>query len=381
MTTNEEWTHRILEHRIAISDTILFSDSEAPNSCFSPDRGILYTTYMASKRNYGESGDVVALAITPLCQPHRSRTIIIAERGVTECVKDARKLMNCNCFHYFTNEVLYTAKTHFGENGDIMHGLVRILFAADGDRYYYTDYDPVNATVAEIKPLKVMFHDEARPFTGEILRAYLEEHGYADFNKEESGETLILSDKFRLHHDGYRYTLATAAWAWPVAMRIKEGSDTMEFVGCLKQSAQYEAQSAIVDGQMYAVLRGAKTDDFFVSDDLGKSFRPIGRIDFNTTRPQLCPYKGEILVAVSKKGVLPNKVRDGRNNILLLCGKGDKLSNYREVFHVKDPLGMVYYDIQDYKGTLFMLWSSADLYVDKNPQAKDLLWFARLGEI
>ena len=379
--TNDEWTRRILDHRTAISDTIAFSDSEAPNSCFSPDRGIFYTAYMASRRNYGESGDIVALGITPVCQPHRARTVIIAERGVTPCVKDARKLMNSNCFHYYTDEVLYKAKTHFGETADILREFVRILFCADGERYYYTDYDILNDSVGEIRPLKVAFHGEERHFTGDVFRAYLEENGYEDFNKEEAGETLILSDKFRLQEDGYRYTMATAAWAWPVAMRMKDGSDVMEFIGCLKQSAQYEAQSAIANGKMYAVLRGAKTDDFFISDDMGRSFRPVGRIDFNTTRPQLCPYKGKVLVAVSKKGILPNKVRDGRNNIMLLYGEGDNLASYRPVFFVKDQLGIVYYDIQDYKETLFMFWSSSDLYVDKNPQAKDLLWFARLGEI
>ena len=46
-----------------------------------------------------------------------------------------------------------------------------------------------------------------------------------------------------------------------------------------------------------------------------------------------------------------------------------------------DPLGFVYYDFFDYKDTLYMTWSNAELYVDKNPQAKDLLWFVRLGEI
>ena len=379
--TNEEWTHRILEHRIAISDTIAFTDAEAPNSCFSPDRGIMYTAYMASRRNYGESGDIVALGITPLCQPHRSRSIIVAERGVTPCVKDARKLMNSNCFYYETDEILYTAKTHFGQTGEIKRGYVRILFCANGDDYFYTDYDILSDSFGEIKPLLVQYNDKIQHFTGAVFRAYLESLGYQDFNKEETGETLILSDKFRLHSDGYRYTMATAAWAWPTTMRMKDGSDVMEFVGTLQQSAQYEAQSAIVNDKMYVVLRGSKTDDFFISDNIGKSFRPIGRIDFNTTRPQLCPYKDKVLVAVSKKGILPNKVRDGRNNILLLCGEGDNLVDYKQVFHVKDQLGIVYYDLQDYKETLFMIWSSGDLYVDKNSQAKDLLWFVRLGEI
>jgi hypothetical protein len=112
---------------------------------------------------------------------------------------------------------------------------------------------------------------------------------------------------------------------------------------------------------------------------MGKSFRPIGRVDFNTTRPQLLTYKDKIIIAVSKKNIEPNFVRDGRNNLLLLCGEGENLAEYKQIFHVVDPYGMVYYDIQEYKGSLYMFWSSGDLYVDKNPQAKDLLWFARLG--
>ena len=69
---NTEWTHRILEHRIAVSDTWAFTHSEASNSCFSPDRGLFYTVYTASRRNYGESHDVLAMNITPVCQPHRA---------------------------------------------------------------------------------------------------------------------------------------------------------------------------------------------------------------------------------------------------------------------------------------------------------------------
>ena len=65
--------------------------------------------------------------------------------------------------------------------------------------------------------------------------------------------------------------------------------------------------------------------------------------------------------------------------MILLCGEGDQLSNYEKVFQVIDPFGIVYYDIVDYKGLLHVIWSSADLYLDRNPQAKDLLWFARIG--
>jgi len=380
--TNEEWTHLLLEHRTAVSDTVTFTHSEAPNSCFDPDRGMFYTVYCASRRNYGEAHDIIALCITPVCQPHKAVTKIIAERGVPPIGDTGRQmLINPTCYYYNTNEVLCHAGTHFGQSADIMRGFVRITFSILGDASYYTDYDIVNGVFSEIKPLRIMFHGEPVHFTGDVFRTYLEEQNFHDFNAEEHDENLILSDKFRLQPDGYRYALATAAWAWPAVVRVKDGSDVLEFVGAIPQAAQYEAQSAVVNGVMYAILRGAKTDDFFLSEDMGRTWQPVGRIDFNTTRPQLCPYKDKLLIAVSKKNVLPNRVRDGRNNILLLCGEGKDLSKYRRIFQVTDPLGIVYYDLQNYKDNLFLFWSSAALYVDRNPQAKDLLWYARLGEI
>ena len=376
---NEQWTHRILEHRTAVSDTVSFTHSEAPNSCYSPDRGMFYTVYTASRRCYGEAHEVVALVLTPVCQPNRFQTRIIAERGVTPGLENVKKIIGQSCFYYTTDEGLYNVKTHFGKTADIFRGYVRITLSLDGDRLYYTDYDIVNDSFSEMKPLNVLYKGQVQPFTGEVFRNYLADQGFHDFNSEEKGETLILTDKFHLHSDGYRYTLATAAWAWPALMRLKAGSDIMEFVGVIPQCAQYEAQSALLDDRIYAILRGSKGDNLMVSDDWGKTFRGIGRIEFNTTRPQLLTHDGELLIGVSLKGILPNRVRDGRNNLRLLRGKGDDLTGYKEVFMVTDPLGMVYYDIQDYKGFLYMFWSSADLYVDKNPQAKDLIWYVRLG--
>ena len=378
---NKEWAHRILEHKVAISDTLAFTHSEASNSCFSPDRGLFYTVYTASRRSYGESHDVLAMNITPVCQPHRSITKIILEIDSQNCLKGAKKVLCPNCFYYTTDEILYNVKTHFRQTADIYRGFVRITLEVDGKAHYYLDYDIVNDSFSEIRPLKVIFHGETVHFTGEIFKAYVEEMGCPDYNQRESDEDLILSDKFHLHDDGYYYTLATAAWSWPALMRIKKGSDVMEFVGIIRKSAQYEAQSAILNGKIYAILRGASEEDFYISDDMGKTFRPVGRVDFNTTRPQLFAYRNQIYIAVSKKGVEPNYVRDGRNNLLLLRGEGDDLSKYEQLFHISDPYGMVYYDMLEYKGRIFMFWSSADLYVDRNPQAKDLLWFAGLGEL
>mgnify|MGYP002510314382 CR=1 FL=1 len=84
-------------------------------------------------------------------------------------------------------------------------------------------------------------------------------------------------------HEGWWYSCITSYWCQPIIYRTKDGS-LFVFVGLVDQVAQYEAQTAILHGRMYALLRGAEGDNFFISDDLGKSFKPCGRIEFNTTQ-------------------------------------------------------------------------------------------------
>jgi hypothetical protein len=101
----------------------------------------------------------------------------------------------------------------------------------------------------------------------------------------------------------------------------------------------------------------------------------------------MMPYMGKVLIAISEKGILPNYVRDGRNNMKLLIGEGEDLSKYKEIFQITDPYGIVYYDIIDYKDVLYMLWSNADLYIEDipsyadRPAAKDLLYYAKIGNL
>jgi len=214
---------------------------------------------------------------------------------------------------------------------------------------------------------------------------YLTSRGLTGWAFHDINEHIINTGKM-YRHGSYWYGCITSYWCQPIIYRSKDGTN-FEFVGHIDATAEYECQTAIVNGRMYALLRGAKKDNFFVSDDLGQTFRPCGRIEFNTTRPQLLPYRGKLLMAISEVGVLPNYVRDGRNNMRLLIGEGEDPGSYREIFHITDPYGIVYYDITDYKGVLYMIWSNADLYMDKDPvfcdrpQAKDLLYYAKIGDL
>lgn len=382
--TNEEWTERILGRRTCVSDTVQFTASSAPESCIDPDHGMIYSTYLASRQNYGESRNIVALARIPVCQPERFTTWVVAESGMEIAGKKYGEFLDCNAYYYQTSEEAATVVTHFGQTGTLYRGYVRVMFLSYGEEYFYTDFDIQNETFSEIRPLRVLFHGEEKPLTGALYAEILRDFGFTDFDLyKEKWEHVILTDKFRLHTDGYRYSMMTAGQAQPVCVRIADGSDVLEIRGAIPKLGQYETQSAILNctAVMAALVRGAEGDNYYLSDDLGLSWRPAGRVEFNTTRPQLLPYKGKLLRGISIVGVLPNRVRDGRNNLILSFAARPELDAYEDIFFIQDPYGIVYYDIIDYKDALYMIWSSGDLYIDKNPQAKDLLWFAKIGDL
>lgn len=363
--TNREWEHKILDFKTAVSDTIQFTCGSASLSCFDPARGMIYSVYHTSRNSYGESREVFALALIPVCQPHRTETIIIGEHGMVEDGVTYTEIIDGNCI--------------------FLDGKVRIYFLSGGCQYYYRDFDPKTKTFSKSLPVQCSFDGVTLPLHRDAVARYLNSRGCTGWEFHDPHEQIINTGKM-YYHDGWWYGCITSYWCQSIVYRSKDGT-CFEFVGHVPKVAQYETQTAIVGGKMYALLRGAVGDNFYVSDDLGKTFRPCGRIEFNTTRPQMMPYMGKLLIAVSEKGILPNYVRDGRNDMKLLIGEGEDLSRYREIFHIVDPYGIVYYDIIDYKGVLYMLWSNADLYIEDiphyadRPAAKDLLYYAKIGNL
>ena len=146
--TNEEWTERILGRRTAVSDTVQFTASSAPESCIDPDHGMIYTTYLASRENYGESRNIVALARIPVCQPERTKTWVVAESGMEIDGKKYGEFLDNNCYYFQTNEEAATVVTHFGQTGTLYRGYVRVLEPA---LVGLLDYDPVRARVDEVR--------------------------------------------------------------------------------------------------------------------------------------------------------------------------------------------------------------------------------------
>jgi len=394
--TDREWTHRIIDHRIGVSDSCQFTASSASESAVDPDHAMIYSVYLASRKNYGECRNIIAMAKIPVGQPHRTETFIAAEEGDliegeanTDLAKNGLpegtvrlgEFLDCNCYYWHSDE--YTmVKTHFGEMGPVYKGYIRVLWLSYGEDYYYRDFDIEKQEFSAVKHLKCELDGQITNFTGEAFRRYLDGHGLTGYDQEKSKwEHVILTDKFKMAPDGYRYAFATSCWAQSVFMRVKDGSDVLEFAGHIDVLGEYETQSALVGDTWYCLIRGVlEGPNFFTSKDGGKTWQPGCRLTFNTTRPQLMEYKGQLLVAYSVAGVTPNIARDGRNNMILLRGVGPDLAKYEAVFFVKDYRGMVYYDMTDYKGCICCIYS-ASIYPDKNPQAKDILYFTEIGDL
>ena len=93
-------------------------------------------------------------------------------------------------------------------------------------------------------------------------------------------------------------------------------------------------------------------------------------------------YRDKLLIATSDLGIKAGKVRNGRNNLILLSGEGEDLSKYQEISRFVDPLGIVYYDIINSGDDLYMLWSNSSRFPDYVKwgavQGKDLILFRKI---
>ncbi|NLE66048.1 MAG: exo-alpha-sialidase [Lentisphaerae bacterium] len=361
MDTNRMWEDRIFGRRVAVSDTVSFTSSSAPIGCFDPDRGIVYAAYHASRDKYGEQVEVLALAAVPVAQPHRSENIVLLEHGVP---KDG------TAYSYPID-----ASTVF------INGHVRVYFLAGGTDYYYVDYDPATRKESPVRRVFCSIGGKKAPLSDAAVDGYLSAHGFSGYNLNFDSKEHIINSSKPAYHNGVRYGALTSGYSQPIIFSTSD-AETFEFRGIIPKIAKYEAQVAIAGGSMYALLRGAEGCNYYVSRDLGLTFEETPwRVPMSETRPQLMEYKGRVLMAYSLPGIKPNLMRDGRNNMRLLLGEGDDASKYGEIFFIQDKYGIVYYDLINYKNVLFMLWSNADLYLDKSLHGKDLLYFARIGEL
>lgn len=364
--SNKEWENHILGRRTAVSDTLSYTSSSAPIACTDPIRGILYAPYHASKTSYGEQFRTLVLLKMPVMQPHRAESFVLID---SDTAIDGV---------YYENPV--DAFSVF------LDGIVRTFFLANKDQYYYIDFDPASNKLSKVE--KVMCRQNNDPpveLNTSVAEKYLERKGMKNYNFFADGREHIIASAKPAWHNGSFYGTITSGYSQPIVFECKD-MKTFVFKGVIPQIAKYECQLAIAGNVLYAILRGAEKENFFLSHDLGKTFiaSPC-RIPMAETRPQILEYENKILIGYSLMDIQPNLMRNGRNNMRLILGEGSDLTNYKEIFTIVDKYGIVYFDLINYKGSLLMLWSNSELYIDQTQRGmvhgKDLLLYSKIGDL
>ena len=352
-----------LARKVVVSDIEKFTSSSAPISCYDSRRKTIYTPYHAAYSGFGEQASVFALSEIPIPNVASARNYVLLESDVEFRGQKYNWPVDASSI--------------------LFNGLVRVFFLADADRYLYFDWSQdEHRIVSEISPVQCRIGDAPPvPLTKDVFESYLVSKGYTGYNLLGDAHEHIISVAKPSWDGSVFYGAITSSLAQPVLFRCADGM-TFEFLSSIPSLAKYECQVAALNGRIYAIIRGAEGDNFWVANVDDWQFRPCGRLPMAETRPQLMAYDSKILLAYSQDDVLPNKIRNGRNNVIMLYGEGDDLSQYKEIFRAIDEMGIVYYDIVNCDGELYVIWSNSERFPDKKVwgflHGKDTLYCSKL---
>lgn len=349
---------------VVVSDVEAFTCGSASIACHDASRRIVFAPYLASRTGFGEQHSIVALATIPVDHPVAAKSVAVLEAGVPNNGITFSRVIDP--FAVFVN------------------GKVRVFALVDATRYMRVDYDPATCTVGPLTPVMCRLAPgrEKRPLDEDALRTALADRGFSGYDTgADIGEHLICTAKPAWDGDTFFGTV-TSGLSQPIVFRCDDG-ETIDFIGAVPAIAKYECQVAKAGGRLFALLRGAEREDFFVSDDDGRTFSPIRRLGIAETRPQLMAWRGKLLLGCSFNGESPNRVRDGRNNLHLFLADPAAPETLREILHETDPLGIVYFDLVDIGDDLAVIWSDSrrfpDMLIRGCRQGKDRLLFAHVG--
>ena len=352
-----------LEKRVVISDTNAFTCASAPVSTVSEDGSRIFVPYLTSRGGFGECSDIVALADVPVDAPNRAKSHVICSRGDTFCGMTVSNVMLFASYRW--------------------KDFVRVTFIVNNEFSGWRDWDPATGrTVAEGRiSCKLGKGRPAELLLPTSIERYLQEKGMTGFNVyRERGDRVNCTSK-PVWEGASFYGVVTSSCSQPIVYRCDDG-ETFEFIGVVPALGEYECQLAKLNGRFYALMRGAVRDNFWISDDDCTTFRPIGRLPDGRQRPILTTRHGKLLVCFSEPNVKPCLVRNGRNNVHILSGEGDRLSDYHEVLQAVDPIGIVYYDIVEANGGLYIIWSNSERFPTHVKwgavQGKDQILFSSL---
>lgn len=357
-----------LRNRIPISDIKKFTSSSNPVSCFDPETQTIYSPYHAAFSGYGEQVSVFAMAETPIPAVKGAKNHILLQNGVAFEGKKYRNPIDASAI--------------------MLGDKVRVWFLADGKDYYFFDWSKTEHKISGgIHKLMCKTGDSAPvPLNADAVRKFLDANGCTRYRLErDPRENIIMTARPSWDGDTF-YGTVTSGWSQPILFRCSDGK-TIEFLSVIPNIAQYECTVALLNGKIYALLRGTvRGANFFVADAGEWKFRPCGRLPAAETRAQMLTHNGKLLIAYSRNNIQPNKIRNGRNNMIILEGEGEDLKQYKEIFRVVDEIGFVSFDIVDCNGGLYVIWSNSERFPDQPVpvsgkvalQGKDVLFCSKL---
>lgn len=350
-----------LRRRTVVSDITSFTCGSGPSSVAADDGTAIYSAFLTSRTGKGECHDIVALSDIPLAAPQEARSYVIGEKGETIA-------------GVFVEDIILTTAFKWD-------GKVRVILSLNDAVLAWRDWCPVRKCVVGEGAFRCRFNGTEQTLTPEAITAYLTAKGCTGFNVYREQHDRILASSRMCRVDESLYGFLTSSTSQPILYRCDDG-ECFELVSVVPSVCQYECQVEYLDGRFYALGRGMQGDNFWVSDDGGETFRAIGRVPDGLCRQQLLVRDGELLAGYPAPDEQPSRVRNGRNNFHLLAGAGDKLSDYREIFHALDPLGLIMFELVAVGEAVYVVWSNAERFPDYVKwgavQGKDQLLMARL---
>ena len=346
-----------------VSDTNRFTCGSGSVSCLSPDADRIFAPYLASTTGLGECHDITAMADIPLASPQDAVSHVICKIGDTICGTKVKSVVSYGSF--------------------LWNGNVRVYLDVNRERFVFRDWNPQTGHVVGEGVFAGRWGGmaQAEALSPQLISRYLGEKGLVGFNPcKEDGDRCIFQSKPQWRGDAF-YGFLTSSCSHPILFTCRDGT-TFEFGGVVPTVCAYECQLGIHKGLFYAVMRGAKGDNFWTSSDGGATWKACGRVPDGLQRQQMIVWRDKVLIGYSAPDEKPNRIRNGRNNLHLLWGEGSDLSAYSEICHAADPIGIVYPDLVDVNGTLHLLWSNSarfPTYVKWGAvQGKDQLLHAKL---
>ena len=255
-----------------------FTCGSAPMSEFSSDGTRIFCGYLTSRAGYGEAHDIVALVEIPVTDPAAAKNHVVFQAGETLCGVMADRVDSFDVF--------------------LRDGKVRCVFGVNEERIGWRDWDPDAGGICGegLFKCRVAGGAQAEELTPAVLTRHLDSKGFVGHNvtRERCDRLVIHSHACRV--DGAFYGTLTSSLSQPIAFRCGDG-ETLEFQGVVPSLCEYECALAHLNGRFYALGRKMKGDNFFVSDDGCRTFRPAGRLPDGEQRPELTVRNGRLLIA------------------------------------------------------------------------------------